>query len=69
MLYCTALHHFYDMNGVAGLNWKKIGSFIEEEYQDGKGYGIHKKKISNLHAAKDKRLNSIGTYVWFRAKN
>ena len=56
LLYCTTLHHFYDINGVAGLNWKKIGSFIEGEYQDGKGYGVHKKKISKLHAAKDKRL-------------
>jgi hypothetical protein len=44
------------MNGVAGLGWEKIGSFKEGEYQEGKGYGVHKKKISKLHAAKDKRL-------------
>jgi len=56
LLYCTTLHHFYGINGVAGLDWKKIGNFIGGVYQDGKGYGIHKKKISKLHAAKDKRL-------------
>jgi len=41
-LYCTALHHFYDMNDIAGLNWKKIGSFIAEKIK--KGQAIHKRR-------------------------
>ncbi len=28
-LYCTALHHFYGMNDIAGLNWKKIVAIIQ----------------------------------------
>ena len=47
-LYCTALHHFYDMNDIAGLNWKKIGSFIGGEYQDGKGQAIHKRRNKQI---------------------
>jgi integrase len=29
-LFLTALKHFYDMNDVSGLNWKKIRSFVGE---------------------------------------
>jgi hypothetical protein len=29
-LYCAAIHHFYDMNDIVGLNWNKITSFIGE---------------------------------------
>jgi hypothetical protein len=47
-LYCTALHHFYEMNDIAGLNWKKIGSFIGGEYQDGKGQAIYKRRNKQI---------------------
>jgi integrase len=56
-LYCTALHHFYDMNDIAGLNWKKIGSFIGENIKTVKDRPYTKEEISKLlDAAQDKRL-------------
>jgi hypothetical protein len=32
------------MNDIAGLNWKKIGSFMGGEYQDSKGQAINKRR-------------------------
>ena len=56
-LYCTALHHFYEMNDIAGLNWKKIGSFIGENIKTVKDRPYTKEEISKLlDAAQDKRL-------------
>jgi integrase len=56
-LYCTALHHFYDMNDIAGLNWRKIGSFIGENIKTVKDRPYTKEEISKLlDAAQDKRL-------------
>ena len=43
-LYCTALHHFYDMNDITGLNWKKIGSFIGENIKTVKEIGLTQEK-------------------------
>jgi integrase len=56
-LYCTALHHFYDMNDIAGLNWKKIGSFIGENIKTVRDRPYTREEISKLlDAAQDKRL-------------
>ena len=44
-LYCTALHHFYDMNDITGLNWKKIGSFIGENIKTVNGAGFNWKNL------------------------
>jgi integrase len=56
-LYCTALHHFYDMNDITGLNWKKISSFIGENIKTVKDRPYTKEEISKLlDAAQDKRL-------------
>ena len=56
-LYCTALHHFYDMNDIAGLNWKKISSFIGENIKTVKDRPYTKEEISKLlDAAQDRRL-------------
>ena len=56
-LYCTALHHFYDMNDITGLNWKKIGSFIGENIKTVKDRPYTREEISRLlDASQDKRL-------------
>jgi uncharacterized membrane protein len=56
-LYCTALHHVYDMNDVAVLNWKKIGNFIGENIKTVKDRSYTREEISRLlDAAQDKRL-------------
>ena len=56
-LYCTALHHFYDMNDITGLNWKKIGSFIGENVKTVKDRPYTREEIGKLlDAAQDKRL-------------
>ena len=56
-LYCTALRHFYDMNDITGLNWKKISSFIGENIKTVKDRPYTKEEISKLlDAAQDKRL-------------
>ena len=70
-LYCTALHHFYDMNDIAGLNWKKIGSFIGENIKTVRDRPYTREEISKLlDAAQDKRLKNCNTpNVWFRTKN
>lgn len=53
----AALHHFYDMNDIAGLNWKKISSFIGENIKTVKDRPYTKEEISKLlDAAQDKRL-------------
>jgi hypothetical protein len=36
------------MNDIAGLDWKKIGSFIGGEYQDAKGQAIHKRRNKQI---------------------
>jgi integrase len=56
-LYCTALHHFYDMNDITGLNWKKIGNFSGENYKTVKDRPYTREEIGKLlDAAQDKRL-------------
>lgn len=56
-LYYTALHHFYDMNDITGLNWKKIGSFIGENIKTVKDRPYTREEISKLlDDAQDKRL-------------
>ena len=56
-LYCTALHHFYDMNDITGLNWKKISSFIGENIKTVKDRPYTREEISKLlDAAQDRRL-------------
>ena len=56
-LYCTALRHFYDMNDITGLNWKKIGSFIGENIKTVKDRPYTREEISKLlDAAQDRRL-------------
>ncbi|MGA9940608.1 MAG: hypothetical protein WBP88_01295, partial [Nitrososphaeraceae archaeon] len=56
-LYCTALRHFYDMNDITGLNWKKISSFIGENIKTVKDRPYTKEEIRKLlDAAQDRRL-------------
>ena len=56
-LYCTALRHFYDMNDITGLNWKKISSFIGENIKTVKDRPYTREEISKLlDAAQDRRL-------------
>ena len=56
-LYCTALRHFYDMNDITGLNWKKISSFIGENIKTIKDRPYTREEISKLlDAAQDRRL-------------
>ena len=56
-LYCTALRHFYDMNDITGLNWKKITSFIGENIKTVKDRPYTREEISKLlDAAQDRRL-------------
>ncbi|MFI5405823.1 MAG: tyrosine-type recombinase/integrase [Nitrososphaerales archaeon] len=56
-LYCTALRHFYDMNDITRLNWKKISSFIGENIKTIKDRPYTREEISKLlDAAQDRRL-------------
>jgi integrase len=56
-LYCTAIHHFYDMNDVVGLNWSKINSFIGERIKTVKDRPYSRNEIRKLlDSADDKRL-------------
>ncbi len=56
-LYCTALHHFYDMNDIVGLNWKNISSFIGENIKTVKDRPCTKDEVRKLlDAAQDSRL-------------
>jgi len=57
------------MNGVAGLDWKKIGSFIGENSKTVKDMPYTRKNKEITRCSGQKAQNSIGTYVWFRAKN
>ncbi len=56
-LYCAAIRHFYDMNDIVGLNWKKISSFIGERVKTVKDRPYSREEIFKLlDSANDKRL-------------
>ncbi len=56
-LYSAAIHHFYDMNDILGLNWNKISSFIGERVKTIKDRPYSRQEILKLlDAARDKRL-------------
>lgn len=63
ILYCAAIHHFYDMNDIVGLNWNKISSFIGERVKTVKDRPYSRQEIFKLlDSANDKRL-SIATLL------
>jgi integrase len=56
-LYSAAIRHFYEMNDVLGLNWKKINSFIGEQVRTVKDRPYTREEIARmLDYANDKRL-------------
>ena len=59
LLYCTPLHLFYDMNGVAGLNWKKIGSFMGQNIKTVEDRPYTRKNKEITRCSRQKAQNSM----------